>query len=217
MIPSGKTVNKMKKVLAFFGAFNPPTSAHLALSRAAAEETGAEGVLFVPSRTDYIRTEQEKSFAYSNEERLGMLLRAAETRPWMRVSDCELRAAEQPRTYHTLVKLREEGYEPVLLLGSDKLPELEHGWRYVEEIAREFGIVCMARGEDDVPAMISKDPYLRSLSPYIRVLNLDPGLRHISSTEVRKKVTEIRDILLEIREMVPPEILPLLMRKEGEK
>ena len=203
----------MKKALVFFLAFNPPTSAHLELARAAAEAVGIENVLFVPSRMDYIRTEQQKSFAYSNEERLNMLEAAAENRPWMLVTDCELQEPVQPRTYHTLLKLREEGYDPTLLLGSDKLPEFEHGWLYVEEIAREFGIVCMARGEDDVDAMIAEDPYLNSLSPFIRVLKLDPAFRGVSSTEVRKKVLEVRDILDEIKGMVPPEIYPLLLQK----
>ena len=40
----------MKNVLAFFGAFNPPTRAHLELADFARRETGRDGVIFVPSR-----------------------------------------------------------------------------------------------------------------------------------------------------------------------
>ena len=50
----------MKKALAFFGAFNPPTTAHLELARYALEQTGRESVVFVPSRSAYIREEQGK-------------------------------------------------------------------------------------------------------------------------------------------------------------
>ena len=148
----------MKKVLAFFGAFNPPTIAHLQLAELAMRSTGRDGVIFVPSRMGYIRYEQQKDYAYTDEQRLAMLMLAARDRSWMEVCGWELEQARQPRTYETLCHLREEGYQPSLLMGSDKLPELRDGWLFVEEIVREFGIVCLAREEDDVKKMILEDP-----------------------------------------------------------
>ncbi len=202
--------------LAFFGAFNPPTTAHLEAARFALEKTAAEQVVFVPSRAVYIREDQGKDFAYSDGQRLEMLRRAAESRPWMAVSDWEMRQDHQPRTYETLCRLREEGYDAALLMGSDKLPELEHGWLHVEEITREFGIVCMARGRDECGRMIREDPYLRTLAPYIRVLEPPEETRHMSSTQVRRLVREIRGKQAELERMVAPEILPLLeMREDG--
>ena len=44
----------MKKNLAFFGAFNPPTLAHLDLAKFALDETGGEMAIFVPSKEAYI-------------------------------------------------------------------------------------------------------------------------------------------------------------------
>ena len=44
--------------LAFFGAFNPPTRAHLELAQFAMKKTGAEKVVFVPSKETYISGEQ---------------------------------------------------------------------------------------------------------------------------------------------------------------
>ena len=69
--------------LAFFGAFNPPTVAHLNLARFAMTATEAQQVIFVPSKAVYIRAEQGKDFAYTDAERLAMLRKAAESRPWM--------------------------------------------------------------------------------------------------------------------------------------
>ena len=227
----------MKHVLAFFGAFNPPTAAHLALAQYAMEQTGREGVLFVPSKSVYIKEAQGKDFAYGEEERLEMLRLTARLRPWMQVVDWEIRADRQPRTYRTLTHLREEGYEPVLLFGSDKLAELEREWMHVEEICREFGIVCMARGEDSCRSFIEADPYLQTLAPWIRVLDTPAEFRHISSTQVRRQVTRLRelqkgrtdagddplrtlqtenslrDLQEELSRMVPEEILPQLMPK----
>ena len=200
----------MKEDLAFFGAFNPPTAAHLDLARFALEETGAKRVIFVPSRTIYIRDEQGKDEVYSEDRRLEMLRKAAENRPWMIVTDLEMRLERQPRTYETLCRLRDKGYDCALLMGSDKLPELEHGWLYVDEIVKEFGIVCLTRGGDVCAEMIRNDPYLQKLSPYMRVLETPEKTRGVSSTEVRRRVREIRKLQEELAELVPPEIIGML-------
>ncbi len=201
----------MNRSLAFFGAFNPPTTAHLSLARFAMEQTGAEQVIFVPSRAAYIRDDQGKDFAYTDEQRLAMLNAAAESRPWMRVYDGEIRQETQPRTYTTLCSLREQGMTASLLMGSDKLPELEKGWRHVREIAAEFGIVCLTRGSDACGEMIREDPYLRTLAPYIRVLETPRETRDISSTAVRQRVKRIREAREEIAGMVPEEIVDLVI------
>ncbi len=200
----------MKRVLAFFGAFNPPTIAHIEAARLAMEATGREGVVYVPSKAVYIRDEQEKDFAFSDWQRFEMLRRAAESRPWMVVTDWELRQEAQPRTYETLCHLRDEGYALALLIGSDKLPELEHGWKHVGDIAREFGFVCNGRGTDECEAMIREDPYLSTLSDYIQVVGASDRLRGVSSTGVRRRLSRIRALKREVQALVPNEVLPLL-------
>ena len=207
----------MKETLAFFGAFNPPSIAHLDLAAFALRETGAKRVLFVPSRAVYIRDTQGKDFVYGDERRLEMLRRAAESRPWMEVTDLEIRQQTQPRTYDTLCRLREQGCTATLLMGSDKLTELETGWRHVEEIAREFGILVLTRGADECQRMLREDPYLASLAPWIRVIQTPEQTRNISSTRVRQLVREIRERQEQLSSMVDPAILPLLQRAEGEE
>ena len=200
----------MTRALAFFGAFNPPTVAHVELARFALEQTGREAVVFVPSKSAYIAGEQGKDFAYGDDARLRMLRAIAATRPWMAVTDVELCAPEQPRTYDTLCRLRDMGWDAALLLGSDKLPELEHGWLHVEQIAREFGFVCLTRGRDAVDRMLREDAYLRGLSPHIRVLETPAALRDVSSTEVRHRIAQMREIQRTLERLVPEEVLPLL-------
>ena len=202
--------------LAFFGAFNPPTVAHIDLAEFAMEKTGARQVIFVPSKAAYIRDDQGKDFAYSDIERLNMLQRAAKSRPWMAVSDWDIAQQRQPRTYDTLCHFRENGLSPALLMGSDKMAELETGWLHVEEIAREFGIVCLARGSDACARMIEESDFLRPLSPFITVLETPPDNRNISSSAVRKCVAEIEKLEEQLRRMVPEDILPCLRRRGGE-
>ena len=200
----------MKRVLAFFGAFNPPTVAHIEAARVAMTATGREGVVYVPSKSVYIRDEQGKDYAYSDRQRLEMLRRAAASRPWMAVSDWEIEREVQPRTYETLCHLREVGYAPTLLIGSDKLKELEHGWRHVEDIAREFGFACTSRGADECASMIRQDPYLATLANYIEVVETPDALREVSSTAVRQRLSRIQALWLEVGALVPAEILPML-------
>ena len=204
----------MKEVLAFFGAFNPPTRAHLELADFAWRATGKEGVVFVPSRTDYIRNDQGKDAAYSNKERMDMLLKLAEKRPWMHVCDWELHQAEQPRTYRTLCHLREEGYRPSLLIGSDKLRELSSGWRYVPEIAREFGIVCMPRGKDSCREIIRNDPFLKLLSDRIILPDIPDDWRGVSSTAVRETLRQPEDTKKMLADLIPDEIRDMVCGKE---
>ena len=200
----------MRRVLAFFGAFNPPTVAHVEMGRIAMAATGREGVIYVPSKSVYIRDEQGKDYAYSDRQRLEMLRRAAASRPWMAVSDWEIEREVQPRTYETLCHLREAGYAPTLLIGSDKLKELEHGWRHVEDIARKFGFVCTSRGADGCASMIRQDPYLATLANYIEVVETPDALREVSSTAVRQRLSRIQALWLEVGTLVPAAILPML-------
>ena len=208
--PMCETRAEERKVIAFFGAFNPPTRGHLETALAASEQTGLSTVLFVPSRSAYIRDSQGKDFAWPEETRLAMLRKLAESRPWMDVCDWELRQPSQPRTWDTLCHLRETGVRACLLMGSDQLRDLEKGWRHVEDIVREFGIVCVARGKDDCEALLREDPFLRALSPGIRVVRAPEDVRNVSSTEVRRRVAELRRLRAEIAALMPEEILPLL-------
>ena len=195
--------------LAFFGAFNPPTMAHLDLAKFALMETDGEKVIFVPSKAVYIQNDQGKDFAYSDRQRLFMLQAAAKNRPWMAVTDWELHQEKQPRTYETLCHLRQEGWQTALLMGSDKLPELENKWLHVREIAAEFGIVCMTRGSDNCREMIHNSTFLRELD--IRVLETPADTRNISSTRVRALTREGRAAEAELAGLVPIEILDMII------
>ena len=137
-----------------------------------------------------------------------MLEKIAETRPWMEVTDRELREPVQPRTYVTLCALRKDGFAPALLVGSDKLPELPR-WKYIAELIREFGIVCLTRGGDDCRGIIDADPFLKELQDRITLLDTPDDWRDISSSKVREALRQGRQE--DLARMVPEEILPMLL------
>lgn len=192
--------------LLFGGAFNPPTKAHIELAEYACEKTGAMKVIFMPSKMSYIEHDQAKNFAFHDTERLAMLESICKAHPNLMVSDYELKEESQPRTYQTLCYLKEQGYACKLLFGSDKLPELKTGWKYVEEIAKEFGIVCMARYDDNCEKMIADDSYLSSLSQYIEIVHTPKEYHHISSSEVRKQFLIAKDAIQILQDTLPKEL-----------
>lgn len=194
------------RALMFGGAFNPPTRAHIDLAEYALKQTGRDCVIFVPSKMTYIRDEQNKDYSFSDEERLRMLKSIASKRSWMIVEDWELRRQSQPRTYETLCYLKEKGYECALLFGSDKLTELETGWKHIPEIAAEFGIVCMSRSEDDCRSIISSSAYLRKLESCITIVETPAEYRRISSTEARKIFLAAREEINRLCQVLPAEL-----------
>ncbi len=197
----------MKRSLAFFGAFNPPTKAHIDLAEYAMHDTGRDDVIFVPSKMEYIRYEQKKDYAFSDEARVSMLARIAEHRSWMRYTDIEMHEEKQPKTYRTLCKLRDSGENPSLLLGADKLSELETEWQFIPEIAAEFGIVCLGRSGINCEEIIESSPFLQALN--ITVVKVPMKYKDISSTRARQCLFHLTQLGSELQQILPPELINL--------
>ena len=202
----------MIKALAFGGAFNPPTIAHIACARYVLDTLHYEKVIFIPTKREYVLEDQKKGFSFTNEQRLSILKAIAKTNPWMVVEDYEIQSQTQPRTYTTLCYLKQQGYDVQWLCGSDKLPELQNGWKYVHELINEFGLVCMTRSHEDVETLIDSDEYLKTLKHGITVVHTPDTLQSVSSTEVRrllqlrKEVGDNKDIENTLNALLP---LPL--------
>lgn len=193
----------MSKALFYGGAFNPVSLAHVELADYVRKELGFDKVIFVPTKDKYIRFDEGKDFVFSENKRLSLLQEVAKDRDWMVVSDYELTLNEQPRTYFSLKHFQEE-YDIKLLMGSDWLPKLQTGWRYVEEITHEFGIVVMTRSDDKLEETIESDSYLQSLRPYITCIQTPDEYRHISSTKIRKLFHDSQ--FEEVNKLLPKEI-----------
>ena len=208
----------LRTALLFGGAFNPPTIAHIGLAEYARELTGKESVIFVPTKNSYISDTQGKEYVFSDEDRLFMLDQIALNRPWMEVSRFEIEAEKQPRTYETLCHFRKNGVQASLLFGSDKLAELQTVWKYVPEICREFGIVCMKRSDDDPESLIRNDPFLRELASCITIIDTPETTREVSSTNARRSLAAMKQAYGEIREILPAELHGLMLEyvKKGD-
>lgn len=191
-----------ERALVFAGAFNPITIAHLRRAQYAKDYLRFDKVVFVPSKSSYIKDVQEKDSAYSGEERLRRLNLVRKDYPFREVSDFELRQKEQPRTYFTLKEIKKDYLEVKLLFGSDKLVELERVWKHVDEIGKEFGFAVRSRRNRDLKKIIHEDPYLTERESYFTLIPFCKNYQDISSSLVRKRIKEGKDI----SSLVPEEI-----------
>ena len=201
----------MIRALLFGGAFNPPTIAHIQLAEYAMRTLGFEKVIFVPTKNSYISDTQGKEYVFSDADRLMMLDRIAADNPWMEVSRYEIEAETQPRTYQTLCHYRDLGYQASLLFGSDKLPELETVWRHVEDICREFGIVCMKRSTDHPEELLESDPYLSGIKQWITILETPDETKGVSSTKIRRLLAEMQEEYASLKEQLPKELHTVIL------
>lgn len=176
----------MNKALVFGGAFNPVTNAHIFLAKYAMEKIHYDKVVFVPSKMSYIKDDQQKDFAIDDALRLEMLQIMQKENPWMDVCTYELTCEKQPRTFETLLYLQDQYEHIQLLFGSDKLLELETGWKHIDEIMHMFGIVCMQRRHDDCKHLIETNAYLKQYASYITLITTPSMYQSISSTKVRQ-------------------------------
>src|SRR5215204_977604 len=111
------------RTLCFGGTFNPIHHGHLICARAAAEATGFDRVLLIPSAQPPHRSEQ-KGLAPA-QDRLTMCQLASQHVSQFTTTDLELRRPEPSFTLQTARELRREGYGEVFwLIGGDTVPQL---------------------------------------------------------------------------------------------
>ncbi len=192
------------KVLFYGGAFNPVSKAHIELANYVRESLHFDKVIFMPTKDRYIKHDEGKDFVIKESTRFKLLEEVAKKNDWMIVSDYELNCDKQPRTYETLSFLKNKGYDLKLLIGSDWLLKLNSGWKYVDEIMHEFGVILMTRNHDDIEQIIEQDEYLRQFKEYITCVNTPDIYQNISSTKIRQALFSSN--LNELELMLPKEI-----------
>lgn len=197
------------RCLLFAGAFNPPTIAHIEIAEHVRKELSFDKVILMPSKEEYIQNVQNKSFAFKNEERFNFLKEISINNANFIVSDFEIKQKRQPKTYETLNYLKSEGYNCSLLIGSDKLGELENSWYRIQDIISEFGLVVVSR-EKDALEFIENDDFLSKFNN-IYVVNFHKDYSDISSSKVRKLLIEKR--YKEVKNFVPSQIFGMLIQR----
>lgn len=181
----------MKQAGLYGGSFNPIHNGHLHLAESVRDALHLDYVLLMPAGEAPHKSCDEYAAGAHRKAMCGL---AAAERPWLRVSDYEIRKPGKSYTIDTLRMLRETNpdTEWTLLLGSDMLLSFDtwRNWQGIMEIAR---ICAVSREENDLPALHAKaDALMQQVTgAEIRVLNV-PAFP-VSSTQIRQNLRNHAD------------------------
>ncbi len=182
----------------FGGTFDPPHIGHLVLAECVAHQFSCDRVLFIPAGDPYRKTATdtpENRRAGSGSARIvapaalrfEMVQLAIAGNPRFQADGREVARPGPSYTIDTLRELHAEGWSYlILVLGSDALADLPN-WREPGELSRLARIVVAAKHEG------------ASTGRFERV---DMPLLHISSSEVRARVSAGRPIRYLVPEAV---------------
>ncbi len=182
-----------KKILVFGGTFDPPHKAHVDMLASAAEKTGAEKVLVIPTATP---PHKEREGISSGEHRLNMCRLAFGNIPNARVSDMEINRGGRSYTVDTLTALCEQypDKEILLLCGGDMFATLD-SWVRAEDILKMAVPVGIRRPGTDAE-FDAAAKRLWNMGATVEII--EDTMADISSTDIRtavKKGASAEDML----------------------
>ena len=180
----------MKKIVLFFGSFNPIHIGHLILGNHMADNTDLNEVWFVVSPQNPLK---EKVNLLEDHHRLAMVREAIENNPKLRASDVEFSLPKPSYTVFTLQKLKEDfpTNEFVLIMGEDNLRSL-HKWKNYEYILDNHEIFVYPRLHLDKENKQGKQNEIVGRNK-VKLLQ-DVPMMKISSSFIRKLIKNGKDV-----------------------
>lgn len=184
-----------KRVLLYFGSFNPVHRGHIALAEYAISDGFADQVVLIVSPQNPHKEQSDLAAEFSRYEMCQAACAASLYPEQIQVSAVEFTLPRPSYTIDTLNFLAEnfgEQMEFSILMGADNIENF-HRWKSYEQIIENYPILVYPR-----------TGYYLSRSQFAdRVVFLENApLFDISATEIRKAIAEGRDI----SDMVIPEV-----------
>lgn len=184
-----------KRVLLYFGSFNPVHRGHIALAEYAISDGFADQVVLIVSPQNPHKEQGDLAAEFSRYEMCQAACAASLYPEQIQVSAVEFTLPRPSYTIDTLNFLAEnfgEQMEFSILMGADNIENF-HRWKSYEQIIDNYPILVYPR-----------TGYYLSRSQFAdRVVFLENApLFDISATEIRKAIAEGRDI----SDMVIPEV-----------
>lgn len=171
----------VERIGVYGGTFDPPHHAHLAVAVEAAWALELDRVLLVVAGDPWQKSSVVAVSSAS--DRLALAAAAVEGLDRVEVDDIEVRRGGPSYTIDTVEALAGPGREITVLLGADAAATLPT-WHRATDLAAAVEVAVTTRPGWDVPA----------LGPGWRVRYFDVPSFDISSTDIRRRVTEGRPI-----------------------
>lgn len=191
------------KTAIFGGSFNPVHRGHLKIAEAVTH-LGIGRVILMPNETTYYKDHTELA---DDRDRMAMLSLAAETAPYLEVSDMEIRRGGITHTVDTIREIRKNRPEltergrVIFVIGGDSLKNLGT-WVDADELLRTTIFLAALRDDMDLPAVELRIRKYRTDVPEteIHLLSLPPD--PVSSSEIRDRIRRGQSV----RDLVPEKV-----------
>lgn len=169
------------------GTFNPLHIGHLAILRHLV--TVFDKVLLVVSPKNPLKAEVSDA-GMRLEAAKEAVLRHPELEGKVEVSDIEFHLPVPSYTINTLDALREQGMEPVLVVGGDQIADIRR-WKDYERILLEYGAAVFPREGSDVESIREE---LMLQNPGFKIMLMHFPLVNVSSSRIREGMKNAEDI-----------------------
>lgn len=182
----------MKKIGIMGGSFDPCHRGHINLALDAARQANLTKVILMPARVQPFKIDAKTA---GNNHRLNMLTAAVENIAELEVSDWEMRQEELSYTYLTMREAKRQAGDETqvfFISGTDSFLEISR-WKNSEELISENRFIVGVRPgyrEDELEAEIKRLSELYGTE----IIKIDNRRFHISSTEIRERLRDGKDI-----------------------
>ncbi len=183
-----------RRMVLFGGTFDPIHLGHTTVAADAAKHIGAEKLVFIPAKRSPLKGFLPKA---NDDDRLEMITLAIADEKSFQVSDFELQKPAPSYTLETVLKFQQEyGDEASIywLIGADGVDDLAY-WHMIVELVDACNLTTMYRAGCEPPNFAKFETIWgrRRVDKLQRNIVQTP-LVGISSTEIRKRLAEGRDV-----------------------
>jgi len=198
-----------RKIALFGGTFDPVHLGHTTVAAEAAEQIGAEKIVFIPAKRSPLKGFLPKA---SDDDRLKMIALAIADNEKFDVSDCELKKPAPSYTLETVRRFEGEyGSEAGIywLIGADSVDDLPY-WYAIEELIDRCNVSTMHRAGCEPPDF-GKFEGLWGLQRVekLRQNVIQTSLVNISSSEIRNRLAAGADV----SEMLHPAVADYILKR----
>jgi nicotinate-nucleotide adenylyltransferase len=182
------------KIGLYFGSFNPIHTGHLIIGSHIAQQTTLQQVWFVVSPHNPLKEQSSLLNEYDRLHLVKLATEDEETR--LKVSDIEFKLPRPSYTIDTLTYLKEKfsEHEFAVIMGSDSFQNITR-WKNYETLVKNYTIYIYKRPGFDITNTINA-----------KIEIVDAPLLEISSTQIRKLLSEKKSIRYLVPDSVKEEI-----------
>ena len=174
----------MKRVVLYFGSFNPIHKGHIALAEWVVEQRLCDELIFIVSPQNPFKEQEGLAPEFSRYEMCELACKASRFPEQIKVSAVEFVLEKPSYTINTLRYLRENfGTEMqfAILMGADNIENFDK-WREYEEILRDYPLLVYPREGYSIEKLADKVKFLA-----------DAPLFDFAATDIRKLIAEGQD------------------------